>query len=524
MRSFYLTLLPMLVLAALTMVAGERLARREVEERIPLDRERLLDLSAALSDELDRLDTIYLNHLNHLADGYFLSNGDENRKAAEDTIAVNEIHLFSSKKKVREMKSLNTSRTARVPDLTLEENRGPLNPRYAVTIPLRFLEDSTKDQSGWLESPAGDHTVYWRRMQEGELVAIIIDKHELNGVTSEYLKGWLASALTPLLESKSYFSIGSLSGGVIAASSHGGTKGAAAIVIPLRHLSGEWQIQAWDGISLHSYHDSLTMILSSLLAVVISLSGFVLHQQQKRSLKLATQRVSFVNQVSHELGAPLTNIALNLSLASDDLSESSPNARRRLDLIIQEVERLNRLVRNVLTFSQHDRGVLEVHLEPCYPDDIISNLLDSYRPALMRRGVDVEFDANVNAEIKIDPDALAQIVANLISNVEKYASSGKWLGVRSFLRGGRLVVVVMDRGLGIPEDARGRIFKSFERVESGVNEGSSGTGLGLSIARELARKLTGTLRLIPSDQGCHFELDVSGKLPDSVIEINQQEP
>ena len=104
-------------------------------------------------------------------------------------------------------------------------------------------------------------------------------------------------------------------------------------------------------------------------------------------MTLARQRVSFVKQVSHELGSPLTNVTLNLDLAEEALGDRSPEAKHRLGLISQEVGRLNRLVANVLTFSQCDRGVLEIHKEPCFPDDVIAVILDSYRPSLTSLGV-----------------------------------------------------------------------------------------------------------------------------------------
>jgi signal transduction histidine kinase len=272
---------------------------------------------------------------------------------------------------------------------------------------------------------------------------------------------------------------------------------------------------------MKSHHDVFTLAVASALAVAFVISGILLYQQQRRSLKLARQRVSFVNQVSHELGSPLTNVTLNLDLAEEALGDRSPEAKHRLGLISQEVGRLNRLVANVLTFSQCDRGVLEIHKEPCFPDDVIAVILDSYRPALTRRGVEVEYVAGANARVDTDPDALSQIIANLVSNVEKYASAGQWLRVTTSLRNGQLIVSVMDHGPGIPQEARNRIFESFERVVTRVNEGSSGAGLGLSIASQLAIKLGGNLKLLDCDEGCHFELTIPSRVICSVIEENE---
>lgn len=67
----------------------------------------------------------------------------------------------------------------------------------------------------------------------------------------------------------------------------------------------------------------------------------------------------------------------------------------------------------------------------CVPDEVISNVLQQFEPALARRNIEVEFSAAASAGVVLDSDALAQIIGNLISNVEKYAASGRWLGLET---------------------------------------------------------------------------------------------
>ncbi|MDQ3622723.1 MAG: ATP-binding protein, partial [Verrucomicrobiota bacterium] len=107
----------------------------------------------------------------------------------------------------------------------------------------------------------------------------------------------------------------------------------------------------------------------------------------------------------------------------------------------------------------------------------------------------------------LDADALAQILANLLSNVEKYAPGGT-VEIASSVASGTLTIVVSDEGPGIPEREAERIFRPFERLDSRINEGATGTGLGLAIARDLATGMGGSLRLLPSARGATFELRV----------------
>ena len=153
----------------------------------------------------------------------------------------------------------------------------------------------------------------------------------------------------------------------------------------------------------------------------------------------------------------------------------------------------------------------------CVPDQVIERVLAQFQPSLDRRKVRVEWDRAAGASTRLDPDALAQIVGNLISNVEKYASAGGKLGIESGMKNGRLRIRVSDCGPGIPARQRQRVFEAFERVHRGVSEGSSGTGLGLAIARDLARRMQGDLVLLPTPAGATFEIDIPAPAHLSVV-------
>jgi signal transduction histidine kinase len=279
-------------------------------------------------------------------------------------------------------------------------------------------------------------------------------------------------------------------------------------VIPHRNGLGEWQVLAWDRLKTRMVHDSATLAVACALAGVLVPTGILLLSQQRRAIRLAEERVSFVNRVSHELGTPLTNILLNLDLASRSMDIRPSESRRRLGLVHEEVQRLGRLVSNVLTFSRGERKTLELRIAPCVPDEVVEGVLEQFMPSLDRRKVSVDWQRGAAVNTRLDPDALAQITGNLISNVEKYASNGGWLGIETKMEQDRLRLRVSDHGPGIPTAQRERIFEAFERVHRGVSEGSSGTGLGLAIARDLARRMGGDLVLVASAQGAAFELDL----------------
>ncbi len=129
-----------------------------------------------------------------------------------------------------------------------------------------------------------------------------------------------------------------------------------------------------------------------------------------------------------------------------------------------------------------------------------------FEPALLRRGITLTHShAGPETLALLDADALAQITANLLSNVEKYAPNAA-ASVRTEQVGDVFVLTVSDAGPGIPSADVARIFEPFFRVDDRVEAGVSGTGLGLSIARELAQRMGGSLKLVPCEKGACFEL------------------
>ncbi len=492
MRAAFVTILPMLAAAVLVMSGGERLARRQQETRIPTDRGRLLDFAEAFRNELERLDDLYARHLDEVVAGSLGSNPDEAAEAAAGITGVALIRIF--KARGSDLTIRPPFRNERLPEIEMEARKRPLDPNTALILDAALLEARSGGKSLWLPTKDARWIVRCSHPEPGVLGAVVVDLQRLREQTNRHLAAWLATPLTPLRESGDLVSIGPASGPALAAAGSG-VRGTASFIVPARNLAGDWQIRSWDRRSVRDFHDSATLAVACAAALFLTACGVLLHLQQKRALRLAAERVSFVNRVSHELGSPLTNLSLNLDLATEMLDSRPVEARRRLDLVAEEIERLSRLVANVLTFSRRDRDTLVLKPAPCHPDEVVRRTLENFRPALERRGVVIEMDLNAGAAVLLDPDALSQIAGNLISNVEKYAAAGAWLGLACGIEAGYFFLEIRDRGPGIPAAARERIFKPFERVHHQTNEGASGTGLGLAIGRDLARRMGGTLEL-----------------------------
>ncbi len=505
MRPALVTIFPMLAAAVLVMVGGERMSRREEEKRTPADRVRLLDLADSFRMELARLDAIYLRHLDGLARNALYEKPGTAAAAAAEISGVRLIRIFKDRGKGLTITP--DPLAGGLPEMLLAGGGRPFDPAKAIILEKDLLENPLPPDGVWLAAPDASQRVHCRQPEPGVLAAILIDLPEVRKCVEESLADWLETPLVPLREAGGLLEIDPPDGAALVAMG-AGRHGPAAAIIPIRTQFGDWQIRAWDGVRVSHFHDPATLAMAAVLASVLALCGALLFLQQKRALRLAANRVSFVNRVSHELGAPLTNLALNLDLATEFLTARPAESRRRLGLVAEEIERLSRLVANVLTFSRQERDTLE--LKPCrvIPEEIVIRVLESFRPALARRGIEIETSPAPAEPVLLDPDALSQIAGNLISNVEKYAAVGGWLFLGCRLESGFLVLEIRDCGPGIPEAARQLVFAPFERVRDATNEGSSGTGLGLAIARDLARRMGGTLELLEIPQGAAFRLRV----------------
>ncbi|GAA5130856.1 HAMP domain-containing histidine kinase [Luteolibacter yonseiensis] len=505
MRPALLTILPMLAAAVLVMVGGERMARREVETRTPADRTRLLDFADSFRRELVRLESLYLDHMEDLAYRSPYAKQEDATAAAAEISGIRLIRVF--RQKGNDLTISPPFNPGRLPEIELEKRKRPFDPENAVVLGAALLEKDLPKNGSWLASPVPSLQVHCRQPEPGVLVAFLIDMAQVRERASGHVASWLEEPLAPLREAGERVQI-ELADGRALAKVGSDRHGPAASIIPIRTLFGDWQIRTWDGLVVSRTYDPATLATAVVLAIVLLASGGVLFIQQKRALRLASERVSFVNRVSHELGTPLTNLTLNLDLATEVLTSRPAEARRRLGLVAEEIERLSRLVANVLTFSRRERDTLELKPVRCMPGEIIGRTLESFRPALERRGIVIEARISADNPALLDADALSQITGNLLSNVEKYATAGRWLGLEAVQDGGLLTLEVRDHGPGIPAVSRQRIFKPFERVLQTTNEGASGTGLGLAIGQDLAGRMGGTLELMETGQGAAFRLRI----------------
>jgi Histidine kinase-, DNA gyrase B-, and HSP90-like ATPase/His Kinase A (phospho-acceptor) domain len=248
--------------------------------------------------------------------------------------------------------------------------------------------------------------------------------------------------------------------------------------------------------------------------VLVFVVGWLYFHESASEIRVAQQRVTFVNQISHELKTPLTNIRLYAEMAAHRAEQQGDSiARRQLGVVEAETSRLDRLIQNVLNYARQQRDKLTIQPKLLALDQTVSRIVEFWKPLLENKGFEIATAFNGPENVMADPDAVEQILGNLISNVDKYANAGKWIAIRTEYDERNTRIIVEDHGPGIPSGKRRTVFEPFERLRSDLAEGVSGTGIGLTISRELAQLHGGSLTVCPNYRdGARFIFTLPNKL------------
>ncbi|GAB3826213.1 sensor histidine kinase [Kribbella italica] len=200
-------------------------------------------------------------------------------------------------------------------------------------------------------------------------------------------------------------------------------------------------------------------------------------------------RTALLRAVGHDLRTPLASAKASVtSLRSSDVDWSPAERDELLETADESLDRLNRLVDNLLDLSRLQAGVLPVFHRPTALDEIVPGVL-----AELGDGGQVRVDIPQSLPlIDADPALLERVMANLLANAVRYSPPGRPPLLSASSLGEVVEIRVVDRGPGIPPADRGRVFAPFQRL--GDTDNSTGVGLGLALARGLTETMHGTVQ------------------------------
>lgn len=194
-------------------------------------------------------------------------------------------------------------------------------------------------------------------------------------------------------------------------------------------------------------------------------------------------RDEFVSNASHELKTPLATMKL---LSESILYEETPDPALMKEFfqdVNHEVDRLTRVITDLLRLVQIDETESEMEPVPVRLDEVVRRVLDRLRPLAEQKGISLSGTLQ-EATVSGEAMRLEQVATNLIENAIKYTDAGS-VAVRVSVDGTEALFAVADTGIGIPEEAQLHLFERFYRVDKARSRGTGGTGLGLAIVERV---------------------------------------
>jgi two-component system sensor histidine kinase VicK len=259
--------------------------------------------------------------------------------------------------------------------------------------------------------------------------------------------------------------------------------------------------RTWDAAD----QDLLELYASEVAVAIRNIELFEqVEEQSRRLVELDAAKDDFLRGVSHNLQTPLTSIRAY----AEQLDTERPD--RRLSIIVDQSERLHRIVRQLLAVSRLEAGTLKSRPEILALGPRVRRAWE----ALGAGDVALELDDQAGGWLaSADPDQLDQVLWALLDNAVRYGGSPVRVAIRPAPAQHRLEAVVSDAGPGVSDLDRPTIFERYERGAAG--SATEGTGLGLYVSRSLCRAMGGELRLEPTEpgRGAAFTISLPGEMP-----------
>lgn len=200
-------------------------------------------------------------------------------------------------------------------------------------------------------------------------------------------------------------------------------------------------------------------------------------------------RRRFVQDLSHELRSPLAVLRTTVETLEGEID------RPLAEVLIRQVERLDRLTRELYDLATIESGQLELELERVALGPVVRDVLADFGPEANAAGVELRANVAEDASSWCDRRGLYRVLSNLLDNAIKYNRRGGWAEVRAAIEGDGVTVEVSDSGEGIPPSELRAVLQRFYRVDRARTPGRGGLGLGLAIVKHMVQYMGGSLEL-----------------------------
>ncbi|MCX5700521.1 MAG: PAS domain S-box protein [Candidatus Omnitrophica bacterium] len=273
----------------------------------------------------------------------------------------------------------------------------------------------------------------------------------------------------------------------------------------LKKAKEELEVEAW---GLNKANEGIKVLYKEL------------EQKNAELRKIDQLKSDFVSIVSHELRTPLAIMKEGVSLVLDRVTgEINPKASSTLEMVYSNINRLAKLISDLLDISKIEAGRLQLKKVLADINILVKDTVDKWVPEANKKRLELSFISNVEQfNIYVDPDKIIQILSNLISNAIKFTPENGKITVQVSSNKNEVEISVSDNGVGISAVDLPKVFGKFQQFERSAGGGAKGTGLGLAICKELVELHEGLIRVESKlEKGTKFSFNMPINDSDSVF-------
>ena len=257
-----------------------------------------------------------------------------------------------------------------------------------------------------------------------------------------------------------------------------------------------------DGPSGTSRRTLLLFVIAS-VAALLAVGWYFIWRGISRELRLARLQSDFVAAVSHEFRSPLTSMRHIGELLAEHRLTSDDQKQRSYVVLMNEADRLGRLVEGLLDFARFEAGSTALRMSPTSVSDLVSTIAANFqaRPDVSHRTLLLQRIPS-NLFVNVDRDAVSRALWNLLDNAAKYSPPDSTIHVDAYRTsdGRSACLSVRDEGIGIPSHEQQTVFDRFVRGREATSRRIKGTGIGLALVREIMRAHQGRV-IVESEPG-----------------------
>lgn len=253
-------------------------------------------------------------------------------------------------------------------------------------------------------------------------------------------------------------------------------------------------------VNVDSENNSLNNLINVLiigsiivLAVSIIASYFISRRTLNPIIESYRKETEFVQNASHELRTPLTIIQAKQELLLQEPNSKIIDKSNDINISLQETRRLNKLIKELMILAKSDSNKYKLEKENVNIDKLIEEILNPYIE-LYSMDRKIKLDLNNKKDYELDKDKISELLIILFDNAIKYTKEKDSITVKTFEENKKLIIQVIDTGIGISDESIDKIFDRFYREDKSRSRETGGNGLGLSIADIIVSSHGGTIK------------------------------